>query len=294
MASTVAIWGQSCCSTPSSETPGAAIMQWSMISMSCERCLRRPTRPSASMAYWTRVRQAGTSPAGSLSPSAGMTVPSQPASSGVRPARRWSCSAMTSPLRRRWAPGLACCQSQPPHLPGPANGQGALTRSLDASMISTASARRKRESSAPAVTRATTFSPGRVWRTNSTRPSSVRAMQWPPCATGPTSTSYSRPISDSGCVSPVCGDVDSFCMRGWLQRGKGDGPRPDDNNLRVYVGVVRPPTTRGVPRLSPSVSAPSACVPPGPGAPSPGRSSRRACGRASSRPRRTPAGTGPR
>lgn len=190
--------------------------------------MRRPTLPSSSMAYWTRVRQAGTSPGGSLSPSAGMTVPSQPASSGVRPARRWSCSAITSPLSRRWAPGLACCQSQPPHLPGPAYGQGASTRSLDASMIRTASARRKRESLSPSVTLATTFSPGSVWRTKRTWPSGVRAMQWPPCATGPTSTSYSSPTSD---------DVGSFCMRGWLQGSRGrerdQGKRPGNDHGRT-------------------------------------------------------------
>lgn len=80
-------------------------------------------------------------------------------------------------------------------------------------MTVTASARRKRAPVSPSVTRATTFSPGRVWRTKSTCPSDVRAMQWPPWATGPTSTSYSWPISDS----PACDDVDSFCMRGWLQ-----------------------------------------------------------------------------
>lgn len=124
IASTVAICGQSCFSMPSSLTPGAAIMQCSIASISCERWRRRPTVPSSSMANCTRVRHWGTCPAGSLSPSAGMTVPSQPASSGVSPASRFSCSATTSPLSRRWAPGLACCQSQPPHLPGPAYGQG--------------------------------------------------------------------------------------------------------------------------------------------------------------------------
>lgn len=142
---------------------------------------------------------------GSLSPGAGATVPSQPASSGVRPASLSNCSAITSPLNRRWAPGFACCQSQPPHLPGPENGQGASTRSLAASMIRTASARRKRESSSPSVTFAITRSPGSVCRTNSTRPSSVRAMQWPPWATGPISTSYSSPTSE---------ESDAFCMVG--------------------------------------------------------------------------------
>ncbi len=41
---------------PSSLTPGAAIMQCSMGSTSCERWWRRPALPSASTAYWTRVR----------------------------------------------------------------------------------------------------------------------------------------------------------------------------------------------------------------------------------------------
>lgn len=82
IASTDAIPDQSRSSMPSSLTPGAAIMQCSIGSTSCERWRRRPALPSASTAYCTRVRQAGTSPAGSLSPSAGITVPSQPASSG--------------------------------------------------------------------------------------------------------------------------------------------------------------------------------------------------------------------
>ena len=52
-------------------------------STSCERCgAARRGRP-ASTAYCTRVRQPGPRPSGSLSPAAGITVPSQPASSGV-------------------------------------------------------------------------------------------------------------------------------------------------------------------------------------------------------------------
>lgn len=231
MASTVAIWGQSCCSMPSSLTPGAAIMQWSISSMSWERCLRSPALPSSSIANCTRVRHCGTCPAGTLSPSAGMTVPSQPACSGVSPASRSSCSAMTSPLSRRWAPGFACCQSQPPHLPGPAYGHGAGARSLEGSRTVTASARRKRESASPSVTRAMTFSPGRVCRTNRTRPSAVRAMQCPPCATGPTSTSYSSPTSD-------CFSFCSVVMVGRLQGSDQRNGRTTDPP--VYVDLVRP------------------------------------------------------
>lgn len=67
-------------------------------------------------------------------------------------------------------------------------------------------------------------------------------MQWPPCATGPTSTSYSSPISESPvCESPVCessaGDeVDSFCMRGWLQRSKENGRTTTHKSTWVVSG----------------------------------------------------------
>lgn len=86
-------------------------------------------------------------------------------------------------------------------------------RSLEAERISTASARRKRAPSSPSVTRATTRSPGSVCRTNSTCPSDVRAMQWPPWATGPTSTSYSSPTSDRARDS-ACDFFGSACMAG--------------------------------------------------------------------------------
>ncbi len=104
-------------------------------------------------------------------------------------------------------------------------------------MIRTASARRKRESVSPSVTLAMIFSPGSVWRTKSTWFSAVRAMQWPPCATGPTSTSYSSPTSE---------DVGSFCMRGGSREkgGKRSGPRPDDSPP-VYADGVRVLTTTG-------------------------------------------------
>ena len=64
-----------------------------------------------------------------------------------RPASRRSCSATRSSLRARWAGRETCCQSQPPHPPGPACGQGATTRSGEGSMTSTASARKKEEDS---------------------------------------------------------------------------------------------------------------------------------------------------
>ena len=108
-------------------------MQWSIGSTSCERWR---AQPGAAVGV-DRVLHAGAPgraprPRAACRPGPASTVPSQPASSGVSPASRCSCSAITSPLSRRWAPGLACCQSQPPHRPGPANGQGASTRSLDA------------------------------------------------------------------------------------------------------------------------------------------------------------------
>ncbi len=117
-------------------------------------------------------------------------------------------------------------------------------RSLDASRIRTASARRKRAPSSPSVTLATTRSPGSVCRTNSTCPSAVRAMQWPPWATGPISTSYSSPTRDF---------FGSAGMAGRLQIDSGAAPRGSptaaprrgpDNSPPVY-GLFPP---RLVPR----------------------------------------------
>ena len=73
-----------------------------------------------------------------------------------------------------------------------AHGQGGSTRSgLGVSTV-TASARQYEDVAVPSVTTARTLSPGRACRTKTTRPS-CRATQWPPCATGPTSTSSSLP-----------------------------------------------------------------------------------------------------
>ena len=95
------------------------------------------------------------------------------------PASRRSCSATTAALRPRWAGSDACWKSQPPQRPGPANGQGGVTRSGEASSTSTASARRNRSPSRPSVTSATTRSPGSACRTKTTTPS-CRATTKPP------------------------------------------------------------------------------------------------------------------
>ena len=54
----------------------------------------------------------------------------------------------------------------PPHMPGPAKGQGASTRSEEADKISTAFARKKRLVLSVTCTR--TRSPGSACRTNTT------------------------------------------------------------------------------------------------------------------------------
>src|SRR3712207_2801487 len=97
--------------------------------------------------------------------------------------------------------GATCCQSQPPQRPGPLYGQGRGTRSAAASSTSTASARQK-PGWRSSVTRTTTRSPGSACRTNTTRPS-WRATQCPPCATGPTVTSNSRPVQPPPRSGPV-------------------------------------------------------------------------------------------
>ena len=111
--------------------------------------------------------------------------PGRPASPRRRPRARSRRGAGAAPRpprpsAARCAGSETCCQSHPPHRPGPANGQGAGTRSGDASRISTASARRKFLVSW--VTWARTRSPGSVCRTKTTRPS-CRATHEPPLAT---------------------------------------------------------------------------------------------------------------
>ena len=150
---------------------GCAIRQRSTGMISCERCLRSPGRPSSSTANCIRVRQP------SASGSTASTSPSQ-----VMPASRRSCSRTTSPSSARCVAGSTCWKSQPPHSPGPAYGHGASTRPGAASITSTASARRNDLDRSVMWIR--TRSPGSVWRTNTTWPSS-RATQWPPWAIGP-------------------------------------------------------------------------------------------------------------
>ena len=89
--------------------------------------------------------------------------------------RRSVCTATgrrTSPMRSRvsartcvfnsnWASGWACNQLQPPHRPGPNQGQGLGTRTAAGSPVTArASARQKRLSAPPSTTSARTVSPG--------------------------------------------------------------------------------------------------------------------------------------
>src|SRR5690606_33889597 len=110
------------------------------------------------------------------------------------PASRRSCSDTTSPSNARWVARSTCWKSQPPQPPGPAYSQRLGTLPAAATRTSTASARRNRDVSPPSVILARTRSPGRLCRTNTTRPAR-RATQCPPCAIGPTSTSTSSPIT---------------------------------------------------------------------------------------------------
>ena len=69
-----------------------------------------------------------------------------------------------------------------------------------ASSTSTASPRQKRSPSVPSVISTTTRSPGSACRTKTTRASrrrASRATQWPPWATGPTSTSNRSPTREA-------------------------------------------------------------------------------------------------
>ena len=114
-------------------------------------------------------------------------APPRPRRCDRRRRARRSCSATRSAFSVRCAGSATCCQSQPPQRPGPAWGQGGCTRSGEASMISTASARRYDFVSS--VIAARTRSPGNAWRTKTTRPSSALATQPPPAAIGPASSS---------------------------------------------------------------------------------------------------------
>lgn len=278
---------QSRFSMPSSETPGAAIMQCSTGSTSCERWRRRPAFPvSGSTAYCTRVRHCGTSPAGSLSPSAGMTVPSQPASSGVRPARRWSCSAMTSPLRRRCAPGLACCQSQPPQRPGPAVRAGRLDAVLG----------RLDDGDRVGAQEAGAFLAVRDAGHDLLAGQRVPDEQDLALVRAGDAVATVGDGADLDLVLLPDQRLLRFCLHGGgLHNVRKQGTRrtagQQPTSLRGCCPAARHTTAEGV---SPCSRAPSGASRPGRGARHPARSSPGACGPASWRPRTTPAGRAPR
>jgi len=135
-----------------------------------ERCRRSPTVPSGVTANRTRVRQP--------SPS-GVPGSSSTATSRSIPAMRRNCSATTCALSRRWASSEACCQSQPPHRPGPAKGhaghpvRGGLQYFY-----------RLGTEEPPGLLGdpGTDPSPGKAWRTKTTWPS-WRPTHHPPWAT---------------------------------------------------------------------------------------------------------------
>src|SRR4051794_12928460 len=168
---------------------------------SCERCRRSPGSPARSTANRARDRQRN-GPPGSASTRTGTSMP----------ASRDSCSRTTSALSVSCPSWLTCCQSQPPHFPGPLYGQGRSTRSGAAERTSTASARQNRGCRS-SVTSTTTRSPGSACRTNTTRPS-CRATQCPPCATGPTVTSKRKPTQLAPpAVRPPCRGPPRACER---------------------------------------------------------------------------------
>ena len=161
----------------------SAIGQSSTGTTSCERCRRRPVRPAGRPRTAARERQPQR-PAGQRLHGDGGRRAARPAGPAAR--------RTTAALSARCASGVTCCQSQPPHRPGPVCGQGGSTRSGDGvqhpDRVGPAEARRRGPRSPARRTR----SPGSACRTNTTRPS-CRATQCPPCATGPTVTSNSRP-----------------------------------------------------------------------------------------------------
>ena len=100
-----------------------------------------------------------------LSPGTGST-----STSTSRCASRAICSRTTSALSGACRGRATCWRSQPPQRPGRAHGHGGAP-GRDADDTATASARTKRSPAPVSVTRASTRSPGRACRTNSTWPS---------------------------------------------------------------------------------------------------------------------------
>ena len=202
----------------------------------CERCLWNPILPDPSTAKLARVRQ----------PSPSGAPPTSSITTGRSTwARRRNCSATNSALRRRWAGRVTCCQSQPPHRPGPACGQGRATRSAEESSTSIASARRNDD--VTAVTSATTRSPGSAWRTNTAPP--VLGPGHAPAAGGHGSGPQFHPDSLRPSRMPATG------------RGSSDGlARPGPVADAVLSGTVTGPfhlsvLTEGSKEGSPWISA---------------------------------------
>lgn len=158
---------------------------------------------------------------GSPSPGAGATrTPpmAATASASASPPTRRICPAMTCSFHRRWAGGATWESSPPPTPDGPAWGHTALTRSSLASTISMASAQARVLRTL--VTRARTRSPGRVWRTNTTRPEVSRATQAPPWAGSPIRSSRTSPTPSRAALA--------------LARRWGEGRR------RARMGMIGP------------------------------------------------------
>ena len=171
-----------------------------------------------------RTRCACASPAGRRA------APRPGRAGGRRPARRSARTARGRPraLSSRCAGADACCQSQPPHRPGPAYGHGGGTRSGDGVRISIASARSV--GGASSVTTARTRSPGSAWRTNTTGPA-ARRRAGDAVAAVRRGADRSRAAADAS----VLGHDVSSATTGW---DPGSSARP--------VAVVRPSVGGGV------------------------------------------------
>ena len=141
--------------------------------------MRIAVRPSGRWANRVRVRQRSPS----TSPGTASTVDRE-----SRPASRRSCSATTSALSAAAGRGRRAGSRSRRRARARRRGTAPRPGRARRSSTATASARQNRSPSVPSVTSTSTRSPGIACRTKTTRPSSSRATQCPPWATGPTST----------------------------------------------------------------------------------------------------------
>ena len=143
--------------------------------------------------------------------------------------------------------------------PGRRRGTEARRGRRSGTSTRTASPRQNRSPSVPSVISTTTRSPGRAWRTNTTRDSGSgsRATQWPPWATGPTSTSKrsptrERPRARRGRLWRAEERRGVLIRRrpvGWCARGRGRGAgrrrAPGPRRARTLLGDLGGPQLVG-------------------------------------------------